>query len=109
MIAMEILRWFLLVAEALIALPILYLCIVSISAILTAKKRKYRDMGFSLNVSLNVNFAILIPAHDEEGMLPNLLKSLSALAYPKEQYTVYVVADNCTDRTAAIARSTDWA
>ena len=41
-------------------------------------------------------------------MLGNLLESLSELAYPKDQYTVYVVADNCTDNTAELARETGW-
>ena len=69
MLAMQILRWLLLVAEVLIALPILYLCILSISAILTAKKRKNRDIASSPDGSSNVNFAILIPAHNEESIL----------------------------------------
>lgn len=50
-------------------------------------------------------FAILIPAHDEERLLPETLASLVALDYPKALYDVHVVADNCTDRTAEIARS----
>lgn len=108
MLIMQILRWLLLVAELLIALPILYLCILSIAAILTAKIRKNRGMASSQDVSIFVNFAILIPAHNEESILHILLKSLSALAYPNDQYTVYVVADNCTDRTAEIVRATGW-
>ena len=49
-------------------------------------------------------FAILIPAHDEEGSLPATLQSLAVLDYPPEMIRVYVVADNCSDHTAAIAR-----
>ena len=108
MLVLQIARWLLLMAEVLIALPILYLCILSISAILTVKKRKNRDTASSPPVSSDANFAILIPAHDEESILLNLLKSLSALVYPKDRYTVYVVADNCTDRTAEIAQATGW-
>jgi cellulose synthase/poly-beta-1,6-N-acetylglucosamine synthase-like glycosyltransferase len=52
-------------------------------------------------------FVFLIPAHNEERLLPTLLKSLSALDYPRSHYCVHVVADNCTDRTAAIARELD--
>jgi cellulose synthase/poly-beta-1,6-N-acetylglucosamine synthase-like glycosyltransferase len=108
MLILQILRWLLLAAEVLIALPILYLCILSISAILTAKKRKNQHTASSPPVSSDANFAILIPAHNEESILLNLLESLSALVYPKDRYTVYVVADNCTDRTAEIARATGW-
>ncbi len=48
-------------------------------------------------------FAILIPAHDEEDALPATLAACADLDYPAERFTVYVVADNCTDRTAAVA------
>ena len=50
-------------------------------------------------------FAVLIPAHDEERVIERLLASLDAQTYPRDRFTVFVVADNCTDRTAAIARA----
>jgi cellulose synthase/poly-beta-1,6-N-acetylglucosamine synthase-like glycosyltransferase len=49
-------------------------------------------------------FAVLIPARDEEFALPAALRSLAVLDYPPELVRVYVVADNCSDRTAAVAR-----
>lgn len=48
-------------------------------------------------------YAILIAARNEENVLPHLLDSIAAQDYPKELITTYVVADNCTDRTAEIA------
>lgn len=48
-------------------------------------------------------FAILIPAHNEEHLLPALLESLEKLDFPNDQFRVHIVADNCTDRTAAVA------
>lgn len=50
-------------------------------------------------------FAILVPAHNEEQLLPGLLQNLQQIDYPKTQYAVHVVADNCTDRTADLARA----
>ena len=50
-------------------------------------------------------FAILVPAHNEEILLPSLLESLGTLEYPKRLLDVYVVADNCSDTTAKIGRS----
>lgn len=50
------------------------------------------------------SFAILIPAHNEQFTLPAALQSLAVLDYPPELVRVFVVADNCTDRTATIAR-----
>jgi|GEM_PF-929663 len=48
-------------------------------------------------------FAVLIPAHNEETVLSATLRSVLAQDYPPEMMRVYVVADNCTDRTADIA------
>src|SRR5262245_9847956 len=48
-------------------------------------------------------FAVVVPAHDEEAVLPLLLDALARLAYPKALYEVVVVADNCRDATAGIA------
>ena len=49
-------------------------------------------------------FAVLISARNEEVVIEYLLNSLRNQTYPSELYDVYVVADNCTDRTADIAR-----
>jgi cellulose synthase/poly-beta-1,6-N-acetylglucosamine synthase-like glycosyltransferase len=48
-------------------------------------------------------FAVLIPAHNEEAHIAEALDACAAFDYPRERYRVFVVADNCTDRTAAIA------
>ena len=50
-------------------------------------------------------FAIVIPAHNEAMVLGDLLDNLRILKYPKELYDVFVIADNCTDNTADIARA----
>lgn len=46
----------------------------------------------------------LVPAHDEEGTIGATLEALSAMDYPRGAWRVCVVADNCTDATATIAR-----
>lgn len=107
MIVWQAFRWLLLAAQIMIALPLLYLCILSISAILTANRRKaLTALSAWEDADSRINFAILVPAHNEEGILNTLLQSLSQLTYPKEQYSVYVVADNCTDSTAELVRAT---
>ena len=45
----------------------------------------------------------LIPAHDEELLLPRCLDSVKRLRYPRERLDIVVIADNCRDRTADIA------
>lgn len=49
-------------------------------------------------------FLILIPAHNEERLLPDLLKNLKQINYPFHLFSIHVVADNCTDKTAVIAQ-----
>lgn len=49
-------------------------------------------------------FIFMIPAHNEERLLPGLLENLRRLDYPQDLSAVHVVADNCTDRTAELAR-----
>lgn len=51
-------------------------------------------------------FAVLVPAHDEEAVIGRTLDNLATLDYPKDAVRIHVVADNCSDSTAAIARRT---
>jgi cellulose synthase/poly-beta-1,6-N-acetylglucosamine synthase-like glycosyltransferase len=50
-----------------------------------------------------ITVTVLIPAHNEEARLPNTLASLFSQSVPPDR--VIVVADNCTDSTAALARA----
>lgn len=49
-------------------------------------------------------YAVLISARNEEAVIEHLLESIWRQDYPSELVTVFVVADNCTDRTADVAR-----
>lgn len=53
----------------------------------------------------NHKYAIMIAARNEKNVIGNLLDSINKQDYPKELLTIFVVADNCTDNTAEIARS----
>ncbi len=50
-------------------------------------------------------FVVFFPAHNEEMVLGTVLDGLKHLDYPENAYRVVVLADNCTDATAEIARS----
>ena len=49
-------------------------------------------------------YAVVIAARNEEAVIGNLLDSIAKQDYPKELVTVFVVADNCTDNTAEMAK-----
>ena len=49
-------------------------------------------------------FLVLIPAHNEERVIGDIVRNLEEMDYPREMYDFYVIADNCTDRTAEVAR-----
>ncbi len=53
--------------------------------------------------STPVTVTVLIPAHDEEEILPSTLPAL--LSQSRRPDRVIVVADNCTDGTVAVAEA----
>lgn len=69
----------------------------------------YRIIGFFFTRKFKPakqfhKYAILIAARNEEAVIGNLLDSIALQDYPKELLTVFVVADNCTDKTDEVAR-----
>jgi cellulose synthase/poly-beta-1,6-N-acetylglucosamine synthase-like glycosyltransferase len=85
--------------EAVLALMIGYLLLLAIVALFAQRHTKPRQGGPTNR------FLILVPAHNEERLLPSMLANLHQLDYPSALYAVHVVADNCTDRTAELARA----
>lgn len=50
-------------------------------------------------------YAFVISARNEEMVISNLIKSIRQQDYPQELISIFVVADNCTDKTAEICRN----
>lgn len=50
------------------------------------------------------SFALIVSAHNEEVVIGNLVDSFNKIEYPKDLYDVFVIADNCTDSTAKVAK-----
>jgi cellulose synthase/poly-beta-1,6-N-acetylglucosamine synthase-like glycosyltransferase len=83
-------------AAGLVALPCAILCLECLAACLPAQKRR-------LALLRNPRLLVLVPAHDEEQCLPEALRSI--LPELGEGDRVLVVAHNCSDRTAMVARA----
>jgi cellulose synthase/poly-beta-1,6-N-acetylglucosamine synthase-like glycosyltransferase len=49
-------------------------------------------------------FAVIVPAHNESRVIAKLIDSLHEQNYPRELFDIFVIADNCTDDTAELAR-----
>jgi Glycosyltransferases, probably involved in cell wall biogenesis len=50
-----------------------------------------------------LRYAAVISARNEEGVIAGLIGSLKRQNYPADKLDIFVVADNCTDRTAQLA------
>jgi cellulose synthase/poly-beta-1,6-N-acetylglucosamine synthase-like glycosyltransferase len=50
-------------------------------------------------------FALIVPAHNEAEVIEASVQRLRLIDYPASQFDVHVVADHCTDETAAVARA----
>jgi cellulose synthase/poly-beta-1,6-N-acetylglucosamine synthase-like glycosyltransferase len=49
-------------------------------------------------------YGVLISARNEASVIGHLVRNIGEQTYPSELVTVFVVADNCTDDTARVAR-----
>jgi cellulose synthase/poly-beta-1,6-N-acetylglucosamine synthase-like glycosyltransferase len=50
-------------------------------------------------------FDVIVPAHDEALVIGQVVASLRRIDWPAECFRIWVIADNCSDSTAALARA----
>jgi 1,2-diacylglycerol 3-beta-glucosyltransferase len=74
----------------------LYLVLLVIAALFYRKRAPEQARGRS-------RLVVLIPAHNERDFIGRAVESLNRQSYPRELYEILVVADNCSDDTAAVA------
>lgn len=74
----------------------LYLLVLSIAA-------SFYDDGRGRRKAPRTRLVVLVPAHNEAPVIGRCVRSLRAQSYPANLYETVVVADNCTDDTAAVA------
>ena len=73
-----------------------YYIIVSIFGWIDRKQNKQME-------SKDLTYALVVAAHDEEMVIEYMVQSLQQLNYASDLYDIFVIADNCTDKTARLA------
>ncbi len=79
-----------------------FLALVTMAALFGGRGRR-QPVGEMLSAA-TTRFLFVIPAHDEEAGIAATVASCRAVAYDPSAFSVAVIADNCTDATAAVAR-----
>lgn len=92
---MNLIKEILKIIDIITAVYLIYYIIAGVYALKTKKVIKEHNKKHK--------FAIIIPARNEERVIGNLLKSLKKQEYTKELYEIFVVTNNCTDRTKEIS------
>jgi cellulose synthase/poly-beta-1,6-N-acetylglucosamine synthase-like glycosyltransferase len=95
--------WIVLVASTALTLPLIpwfaYLAWVTAAALLGGRVKRVTGAWKG-----TTKFVFVIPAHDEEGGIASTVMSCRDVDYPLGQFRVVVIADNCIDQTAEVAR-----
>jgi len=88
----------LLSAGGLFALFGIYLAALAFAALVGTRRRKPVERG-----APSSRVTVLVPAYNEADSITRCVASLRTQTYPESLTDVVVVADNCTDDTAAVA------
>jgi 1,2-diacylglycerol 3-beta-glucosyltransferase len=86
-------------AGPLAAAPIALTSYVTLVSVAGLRRFKRPSTG-----SRSTRFVIAVPAHNEAASIGATLESCRLQEYPNNLFTVHVVADNCTDDTAAVVQ-----
>lgn len=54
--------------------------------------------------SRTLKFDVIVPAHNEASVIERTVLSLRKIDWPPDRFRILVIADNCTDSTASLAR-----
>ena len=85
---------------ALVLLPWFVWMLAIVAAALTQRLGRRREQAPIESMS---RFLFVIPAHDEAEVIGITVQSCLSVAYDRERFQVFVIADNCNDATATIA------
>ena len=92
-----------------VILQLLLICLFGWTFIILIKGIKaWKTKGRTIPARVSarkLHFTFIICAHNEERVIRNPLESLAKLNYPRHLWNAYLIADNCSDKTAEIAAS----
>ena len=80
-----------------LSVPLGYLLLLAIGAIRSAPRPDTHGHTSS------TRFMIVIPAHDEAGVIRATVSRLIAIDYPAHLFSIHILADHCSDNTAQAA------
>lgn len=92
----EVLNILLLLLAIVLLIPVAVVCLECILSLLPVAR------GTGVNGAHRPRLAVLVPAHDEQAAISSTLRNLCRQLRPGDR--ALVVADNCSDRTAELAR-----
>ena len=82
-----------------IILALMFIHFIFFSIVGIFHKKKYPVSG------KKYKYGLIIPARNEEEVVCGLIESIQKNDYPQDKLQIFVIAHNCTDRTAEVARS----
>jgi cellulose synthase/poly-beta-1,6-N-acetylglucosamine synthase-like glycosyltransferase len=85
---------------ALMAVPTLLSCLylLGLTLLSAAPRTPARSSG-------QLRFDVFVPSHNEAPVIAHTVANLLRIDWPADRFRVRVIADNCTDTTAALARA----
>ncbi len=89
------------VAGAVVAAFAVYQLTLAVAALFYRWPRRDPEAAAAARARL----VVVVPAHDEAALVGRCVRSLRTQTYPDDLYDVVVIADNCSDETAAGARA----
>ena len=79
-------------------LGLMFVHFVVFSLIGIFKRKKYPE------TEVKHKYGLIIPARNEESVVSGLIESIQKNNYPQDKLTIFVIAHNCSDNTAKVAR-----
>ncbi|TFH48595.1 MAG: glycosyltransferase [Lysobacterales bacterium] len=88
-----------------IAYAIIWISYVLLLPVYAMLRRPGIESTRCTSIGNSPNIAIIVPAHNMAREIARCIHALQASQYPTDRFHTYVVADHCSDDTAAIAES----